>query len=196
MKELSILPRNVVDFKQFVWFLHDWVHGRTFGLPLYAQDHFQPLASYACVKTERKKKGENFQTFPSGTNLVLDPKIHTGLSAMCFAPDFVAKVENIQKDSEALMSRLPLLASTWNGKVKKSNANPNERMLVKKGTLLENRVKLLMVCKLYWNDFMCGHYLDEVPAACLEENNNKWRLPLYCVDLNNQRRRWPDHENT
>jgi len=154
-----------MNFKQFVRFYHDYVFGEGGGWGGYNRMHFQPTSHGPCVRT--------------------------GGGAKCFRPDFVGHTETLLEDATFLMSKVPTLAATWDGTLSKENVGRRER--IPKGTIFKHREELLMLCKVYWNDFQCGHYQRDIPRECQEENAREWHLPPFCIDLNNEPVQWPDH---
>ena len=159
------IPENEVKFRQFIRYFHDWVMGKVEGFKRYERMHFQPTTHSTCVGWE----GEPY----------------------CVQPDFVGHTETLLEDIEFMMPKVPTLAATWNGELEKVNEAKRDR--IAKGTIFKYPEELLMLCKVYWNDFQCGHYGEEIPRECVEENKRIWHQPGYCIDLNNVAVRWPDH---
>ena len=90
-----------------------------------------------------------------------------------------------------MMSKVPKLAVTWDGHLER--VNEGKRTRVQRGTIFNHVEELLMLCRVYWNDFQCGHYQSEIPQRCVDANRREWHQPTHCIDLNNQAVEWPDH---
>ena len=115
------------------------------------------------------------------------------LFVQCIQPHFVGHVKSLSDEIPILMSKLPKLAGTWNGNM--NHKNEGNGHFIEKGTIFKYPEELLMLCELYWNDFFCGHYQDQIPQICLDENEQEWHQPDYCIDLNNEQMVWPDHRH-
>jgi hypothetical protein len=130
--------------------------------------HFQPTTQSMCVK-----RGEGVK---------------------CLRPDVVGHTETLQNDVAFTLSQVPKLDVVWSDIVSKANSAPIK--VIEKGTILNHREELLLLCKVFWNDFQCGHYQNKIPQECQEENEREWHQPDHCIDLNNQRVEWPDHRES
>ena len=95
--------------------------------------------------------------------------------------------ESLRNDMAVLVSKIPEL----DGPLKFENSA--KEPLIMKGTVLKYPKELLMLCELYWNDFYCGHYQDEIPEICEEANERQWHMPCHCITLNKELMKWPDH---
>ena len=149
-------------FRGYIHHLYHWVKGSGF-ISSHHRMHLQPQMHSLCVKMGEEQKSH----------------------IKCFRPDFVAHVETLMDDTTNLMSKLPELAATWDGTLKFNKEGGSH--WIEKRTIFKYPKELLMVCEIYWNDFQCGNYIDDIPQMCVDANKRLWHMPNYCIDINNNR---------
>eukprot|EP01083_Nonionella_stella_P094838 266191_1 len=166
---------NELHFLQYTHCLYDDVmNGSIWGQSKHMQgkwhaSHHQPLSFYACL--HRRKRTSNIA---------------------CFIPSFVGRMETLPDDIHWIQEHgiIPGNNTDHFNKIL-ALKHTTHRINVEKGTIYKYPDELLLICKIYWNDFFCAYYTDKIPIQCQKMNDNVWHFPTYCVDLNGKRVSWP-----
>merc|ERR1711971_287382 len=136
------ITSSELQFLRFTEWLCDVVLNASWAeLGRMRADHLQPVFMFAC-------------------------HLHRNASVFCFEPTFVGKVATLMDDmhwmERHILRQLGLgedanESSVINESVYAlTHATPRQK--VPRGTIFKFEYALFVVCKLYWNDFWCGHY--------------------------------------
>ena len=101
-------------------------------------------------------------------------------SYQCFIPNFIGKTENLIDYIKWIdQNKFRVNPGAFTSK------HSSEMKYIEKGiTYKYIKDALLPICRYYWNDFNCFGY--EIPKECIIKNNQEWKMPYFCVDINNE----------
>lgn len=109
----------------------------------------------------------------------------------CFKPNFVGKTETLHEDIRWIIDNKKLGNNSNYTRIQSiiyNQSHATKDTQIAHNTTYKYKTELLLLCKLYWNDFFCGNY--SVPMICNKENEENWHFPSYCVDLNSNAMSW------
>ena len=162
------IPIKELQFLRFIDYFHDSVMGQRnqswIELGRMRTDHLQPLSLYPCHAANSGK-------------------------VSCFVPSFVGRVETLLDDMHWLEENEKLGRDTVINQSVYRLEHKTSRNKCPRGTIYKYNEALEVICKIYWNDFHCGHY--QIPDSCRRKNRETWHFPTYCVDLNDNQVSWP-----
>eukprot|EP01083_Nonionella_stella_P096328 270747_1 len=170
---------NELYFLEYTQYFYDYVmNGTIWRHSKYFRGghaiHHQPLSLYACLdQSESTHK------------------------ITCFIPTFVGRTETLHHDISWIRDHgiFPGNNTEHFNKILTTTHKTNHNK-VERGTLYKYEDELLLMCKVYWNDFFCAHYTDKIPVQCQQMNDMVWHFPKHCVDLNGNKVLWPIPMNT
>eukprot|EP01084_Bolivina_argentea_P204754 349726_1 len=105
----------------------------------------------------------------------------------CFVPNFIGTVEHFMDNIHFINKEDKL-----NIKIKDNIFNmthTTKHNLIQKGVTYKYLHALLLICQIYWNDFICTYY--NIPSECKDLNEKYWHFPDFCSNVQHEQVEWP-----